>query len=129
MAGVSGIVQARLTKMNRSQADVARALEVSTSTISRWISGETRPSQAHWDKLTEFLDLSEELPHPPAGMRSGGLNDVSEVIEAVRFARQRVTEIDLDKIDRRSVLIQVEDLLAQLTKGPMETLELDPEID
>ncbi len=129
MSEASRIVKARLAEIKKSQADVARALDVSTSTISRWISGEMRPSQDQWERMTDYLDLSETLPYPPAGARPESTDDVSDVIAAVRFARRRVSDIDLDAADHQSVLIQVEDLLAQLNQGPMETLDLTPEND
>ncbi len=129
MSEVSRTVRARLIEIKKSQADVARALDVSTSTISRWISGEMRPSQDQWERMTDYLGLSKVLPYPPDGARPENADDVSDVIAAVRFARRMVSEIDLDAADHQSVLVQVEDLLAQLNQGPMETLDLTPKDD
>lgn len=49
-----------MVKKKLRQTDIARAINVSRSTVNKWLSGENTPAHNHLVKLTKFLETTSE---------------------------------------------------------------------
>ena len=77
-----------------SQAALARAIETTPNTISRWETAKYKPSIEDLDKLARFFGISITIFFPPVEPRRG--------IKALLSAAQDLDDEDLDDLVRYS---------------------------
>jgi len=91
-------IDSQLIRRQMSQADLARRLETSNSTVSNWIRGGRVPTPESCDKIADVLGLSVDDVLMAAGHRPRGLDEWPEDVREVANIMVKLPEQHREEI-------------------------------
>jgi len=96
----------KLIERRKNQADIARYLNVTEATVSRWVNGLSMPRASMIDKLCTFLhcsvedlttDHSKPVEYAPEDIIAEQINENPRLMRLMLHA-MKMTDAELDKL-------------------------------